>query len=267
MDWQSATETLLQPLLRAARLGLLSDLDGTLSPIVSVPAEARVTAENLKLLDQLAHQLPLVAVISGRSASDIYQRVGLQSLVYVGNHGMERWNGQRAVVHPEAATFRAALENVIQQLQPHLLPGMTIDDKGASLSIHYRQAGEINTSAFRAQLERLTAPSRLALFEGRKVFEVRPPVSINKGSILEQLVAEYRLDAALFIGDDTTDVDALKMVRTLRATNRCYAVGVGVETAETPAAVLATADLRVQGVAGVEDFLGWLLQSLRASSS
>jgi trehalose 6-phosphate phosphatase len=267
MDWQSATETLLRPLLQAARFGLLSDLDGTLSPIVPVPDDAQVTPANRHRLSQLAGLLPLVAIISGRSASDIHQRVGLEPLVYVGNHGMERWDGSKPVVHPEVVPFRAALERVIDEIQPYLMPGMTVDDKGASLTIHYRQAAAFDTEGFRSQLQRLAAEYRLALFEGRKVFELRPPVSINKGSILEQLVDEYRLDAALFIGDDTTDVDALQKVQSLRQTGRCYAVGIGVETAETPAAVLTAADLRVQGIEGVEALLGWLYQSLSASSS
>lgn len=267
MYWQEATETTLRPLLQASRLGLLVDLDGTLSPIVPVPDHAKVTPENLRLLNELAHTLPLVAVVSGRSAPDLYQRVGLGNLVYIGNHGMEMWDGSAAVTRPEAGAFRAALERVIQQLQPHLIPGMILDDKGASISLHYRQTGDFDTDAFRALIQAIAAQNQMAMFEGRKVFEFRPPIAINKGSILEQLAAEYQLDAAVFIGDDTTDADALRMARHLRLSNRCYAIGLGVEADETPDVVLETADLLVQGVSGVESFLEWLLRSLSASAN
>lgn len=267
MYWQEATETTLRPLLQASRLGLLTDLDGTLSPIVPIPDNAKVTPENLRLLKALANQLPLVAVLSGRSAPDIYQRVGLGNLVYIGNHGLEMWDGSAAVTRPEADAFRAALERVIQQLQPHLISGMILDDKGASISLHYRQAGEFDADTFRMLVQTIATQNQVAMFEGRKVFEFRPPIAINKGSILEQLVAENQLDSAIFIGDDTTDADALRMARHLRQSNRCYAVGLGVEADETPDVVLETADLLVQGVSGVESFLDWLLRSLSASSN
>lgn len=267
MYWQEATETTLRPLLQASRLGLLVDLDGTLSPIVPIPENAKVTPENLRLLEALAHTLPLVAVVSGRGAPDIYQRVGLSNLIYIGNHGMEMWDGSTSITRPEAGSFRAALVKVIQQLQPHLIPGMIVDDKGASISLHYRQVGDFDASAFRALIQDIAEQNHITMFEGRKVFEFRPPIAINKGSILEQLVEEYQLDAAIFIGDDTTDADALRMVRHLRQSNRCFAVGLGVEADETPDVVLETADLLVQGVSGVESFLDWLLRSLSASSN
>lgn len=267
MYWQEATETLLRPLLQVSRLGLLADLDGTLSPIVPVPEDAGITAENHRLLSHLAQKIALVAVVSGRSVGDVYKRIRLNGLVYIGNHGMETWDGSAAAIRPEAGAFRAALERVIQQLQPHLVPGMMLDDKGASLALHYRQAGDFDIDTFRLLVERAAAQNNLAMFEGRKVFELRPPLAINKGSVLEQLAAEYELDAAVFIGDDTTDADALRMARRLRQENRCYAVGVGVETDETPDAVRETADVLVQGVSGVEGFLSWLLRSLSASSN
>ena len=90
MNWENAKEEFLKA-INTPRLGLITDVDGTISPIVDVPDEARVTPRNLKLLAELEIQLPLVAVVSGRSAEDVAQRVGLPGLVYIGNHGMERF--------------------------------------------------------------------------------------------------------------------------------------------------------------------------------
>ncbi|MBN2469850.1 MAG: trehalose-phosphatase, partial [Anaerolineae bacterium] len=85
--WQ-ADHPLLQALLRAARLGIITDVDGTISPIVDDPDAARVTPRNRELLAALAGHLALVAVVSGRAAGDVQARVNLPDLVYVGNHGL-----------------------------------------------------------------------------------------------------------------------------------------------------------------------------------
>ena len=96
---------------------------------------------------------------------------------------------------------------------------------------------------------------------------MRPPVEIDKGSAFRDLVGQHDLEAALFIGDDTTDAAALRMARRLRAEGRCYAVGVGVESDSTPAAVLDSADVFAEGVAGVEALLAWLVEARMASST
>ena len=76
MYWENAKNELLEA-INKPRFGLITDVDGTISPIVDVPDEARVTPRNLELLADLGTKLTLTAVISGRSASDIHQRVGL----------------------------------------------------------------------------------------------------------------------------------------------------------------------------------------------
>jgi trehalose 6-phosphate phosphatase len=107
----------------------------------------------------------------------------------------------------------------------------------------------------------------LAFFQGRMVFELRPPVQIDKGTTLLRLVMEHQLEAVVFLGDDTTDAHALAMTRELREKHVCYALGLGVESDAMPDSVLASADLMVSGVADVEAFLDWLLNARRASSS
>jgi trehalose 6-phosphate phosphatase len=107
----------------------------------------------------------------------------------------------------------------------------------------------------------------LRVYEGRMIFEVRPPVSMNKGSAFRTLVDEFKLGAAIYIGDDTTDIDAIVAARELREAGICHGVGVGVASPETPQAVLEAADLSVDGVSGVESFFEWLLSVSSASSS
>jgi trehalose 6-phosphate phosphatase len=99
------------------------------------------------------------------------------------------------------------------------------------------------------------------------VFELRPPVDINKGTVLAQLVRQHALNAAVFLGDDTTDADALAVARRLRRDGTCYTVGIGVASAHTPPSVHENADLLLPDVQAVESFLDWLLNARRASST
>ena len=268
MDWHNATETLLRPLTRPGRIGLLTDMDGTLSPIAATPGTARITPSSRDHLAALHERLALVAVISGRAVTDLIERVGLSQLVYVGNHGLETWVDAQVQIAPEALQYRPALEAALREARETLLPGMRAEDKGATLSVHYRQAADPTAAqALGPVMASIAAAHGLRLFEGRMVFELRPPLAIDKGSAFAGLVAAHQLDAAVYLGDDTTDADALRMARTLRETGRCHAVGIGVESADMPAIVQESADLLASGVAGVESFLAWLLMAASASST
>lgn len=270
MLWQDATDT-LRSLVETPRFGLVTDVDGTISPIVDNPDDARVTSRNRALLEQLGQELPLVAVISGRAAADVHDRVGLPHVLYIGNHGFEQWAIERAEPEavPEVAVFRPALEKAIDALRPKLIPGMRLEDKAWTLSLHYRQTDDPDVVAetYRPIVEQVVDEFGLVLSEGRKVFELRPPIHINKGTALSTLAAEYELDALMFVGDDTTDVDAFVEARHMREEDRCRAYGVGVLSSSTPDPVLENADVLVEGVLGVESLFDWLLTVRKASST
>ncbi len=263
-------EALLTPALRdPARLGLITDMDGTLSVIVPVPSDAAPTPRNRDLLQALHAQIGLVAVVSGRGVDDLRQRVSLPELVYVGNHGLERWDGAQVVPAPQAAPYMDAMRAVSSALADLLTPGIWIEDKGVTLSVHYRSAPDPDADGvvFRQAAQPIVDEHGLRAFTGRMVYEVRPPVDIDKGTAYRQLVSEHGLSAALFIGDDTTDADALRAARALRASGEIYGVAVGVESDSTPAAVLESSDFTVSGVSGVEALLSWLLSALSESST
>lgn len=269
MQWQQARNTILADLARRARLGIITDMDGTISPIVPIPTAARPTARSKQLLADLHERLPLVAVISGRAAADVQARVGLPDLIYVGNHGLERWADGKVALIPEAAPYRPQVDAAARAAADHIIDGMFIEDKGATLSIHYRGAADpIRTAIDLAPVfEGIAEAHGLRMFRGRMVFELRPPIEVNKGTAFAQLVDEYRLDGALFLGDDTTDADAMHIARQLRAEGRCDAWGVGVADEDTPDAIYESADLLVAGVTGVEDLLAWLLSAVSASAT
>lgn len=268
MYWENAKDELLKA-INKPRFGLITDVDGTLSPIVNVPDEARVTPRNLELLAGLRAKLTLTAVISGRSAEDIHQRVGLPGLIYVGNHGMERWQDGEVIVSPTAAAYRENLSAATSEIKQILVTGMRFEDKGATLSVHYRQTKnpEKVANELTPPMQKIANQHGLHLTQGRMVFEFRPPVEIDKGTAFEDLVKSHRLDGAFYLGDDTTDVTVFQTIRQLRESSRCLAYGLGVESRGTPQVVLTEADYLVQEVAGVESFLGWLSKARMASST
>jgi trehalose 6-phosphate phosphatase len=273
-NWSTQTE-LFRPVFEASRSGLITDVDGVISPIVERPEDAYITPRSLELLAALVQHLPVVGVISGRSAADVHQRVGIDGLEYVGNHGLERWAGDHVEVTPSVAPYRPALVAAIEELekhhraQPELLHHMQIEDKGATLTVHYRRVAQpeaahdyldpiLNEIALRQEIE---------LFPGRMIFELRPPIPMNKGTAFEALIKNHQLDAAIYIGDDTTDADAMRVARSLRASSECYAVGVGVLSEDTPSVVLEAADVFASSISDVESFFEWLLNQFSASSS
>lgn len=269
MHWKTAAETMLRTLASQPRLGLITDVDGTISPIVDQPDAAQVTPRAKELLAALAEHLTLVAAVSGRAAADVQARVGVPGLVYVGNHGLERWIDGRVAAVPQVAAYRGALDAALDALRAIDVPGLFVEDKGVTLSVHYRRVADAARAEdrLRPSIAAIAHEAGLRLVEGRMVFELRPPLEIDKGSAFRALVTEYTLDGAVYLGDDTTDADALRAARALREHGTCYALGLGVIAPETPDIVAASADLLLDGIQDVEAFLDWLLSVRMASSS
>jgi trehalose 6-phosphate phosphatase len=260
---------ILTPVLYAERFGLFSDFDGTLSPIVDQPEMAQITPENKQRLIDLKAKTAVIGIISGRAVANIVARVGIDGLTYIGNHGLERWkNGERV----PAVAVKPYLNDIVraaEDVRLRLLPGMELENKEVTLSIHYRQTAEPDNvrEKFLPIAEKIANRHGLKLFEGRRVFELRPPIPLDKGSAFRALVREFNLDAAMFIGDDVTDTAAFESASELRRSGECQAFSVGVMDRETPQSVVELSDLSVAGVEGVASMLSWLNENLNASST
>ncbi len=267
MPWQ--TSPLLTKLVLAARLGLITDVDGTISHLVDQPEAARITPRSRELLAALRDRLALVAALSGRSARDVQAIVDLPGIQLIGNHGMEWWRDGQIEIAPAAAEYRPALEVAIEAVRAHHVPGLFVEDKGVTLAFHYRRTADpAAVAAWLADLLRdIAGAHRLKLSQGNMIFELRPPVEINKGSAFRQLIEIHHLDGAVYLGDDTTDLDALRMARQLRASGVCWAVGLGVASDHVPPELPITADLMLSGIQEVETFLAWLLSNASRASS
>ncbi len=238
--------------------GLCSDFDGTLSRIVPSPDEARIEPAIRDALARLARHLDVLAIVTGRSVDDVRWRVGLSEVVYIGNHGLERWERGEHLVEPQALTYVPHLANVARALADRVqLPGIEIELKRLSLSVHYRRALEPEAAARQIGpiLEALASEYHLRLVRGRMVFELRPPIDRDKGSAVAELVMRYGLRAVVFLGDDRTDLDAMRHLAQLREQGRIQALNIGVHSEEAPPELTTIADVLLDGVDGVASLL------------
>jgi trehalose-phosphatase len=210
--------------LRGRPILLFLDYDGTLAPIASRPGLAVLPLERRRFLSALAEEPWLKgAVVSGRELKDVKRRVGARGFVYVGNHGLEIEKGREVWVHPAAALARARLRGAARKLRRLLgaVPGVSVEDKGFTLTVHYRLASAARLPEIEARLLKAIAPDlaagKFSVRPGRKAWEVRPVVDWNKGSAVRWLLdgpfARVRGGLPVYIGDDATDEDAFRVLR------------------------------------------------------
>ena len=240
------------------------DVDGTLAPIVSRPDDAAVPEATRELLLKLSRRYALVACLSGRRAEDARRIVGLCELTYVGNHGLEnlRPGSDQPETLSEADSYASAVRTFANAAYTSELrdAGIRLEDKESIWSLHWREASD--QSAARALLQRVATSaerSDLVPHWGRKVLELRPPIAVDKGTALRRLLEQRGLEAALYAGDDTTDLDAFRGLRQLRSDEGLeHVVCVGVGSEEGPARIAAEADLVVDGPDGFRELLAQL---------
>jgi trehalose 6-phosphate phosphatase len=224
------TERLLRRLAeRPAETALLLDVDGTLAPIAPQPQDAVVPEQTRSVLEELVGTYALVACISGRPGGEAAGIVGVEGIVYVGEHGLELDRRARKWA-PEVAAFADTVD-------------WPAERKPLSLSFHFRTAADEHAAV--TELRRvadLAAAAGLRPRWGRKVLEVRPPLDANKGTAVRALVGERGLRRALYAGDDTTDLDAFRGLDGLE-----LAVRVAVVSEEGPSELGTAADIVVGG--------------------
>lgn len=236
-----------------ASVAVLTDIDGTLAPIVPTPDMSEVPADLLELLGTLNQKYLLVAGISGRKTEDAFDLIGLKEMVYFGNHGFEILRDGKVEVIPDALPYSERVQELERRAEEELGPlGAFIEEKGITASIHYRNAppevGRRCVEFVKAEGERLG----LRITVGRGVVEARPPIRADKGTAVRALVGEYRPKRAMFLGDDTTDLDAFRELEKLREEGTLEEIlRVGVRSDEGPPEIVSEADIVVDGVEGV----------------
>jgi len=256
--------------LRSRPSALITDLDGTLSPIVFAPEEASVLPGCRRALERLRDQLDLVAVVSGRPGSEAKGLLGLEGVVYLGNHGLDPWiGGERPGGLPAGQdgqpawrSLRAALNELRESLADQ--PGLRFEDKGATISLHYRSAPDPVTarSLVLAAAAESAARHGLAVGEGKMVVELRPSQWAGKGAGLEELALAHGLRGLVYLGDDRPDLHAFETLARVREERGLRGLSVGVVGPESPPELADRADVVLAGPEQVEVFLEELVKAL-----
>jgi trehalose 6-phosphate phosphatase len=263
---QPTAETLaelLRPLTRdPARSAILLDVDGVLAPIVDRAQDAKVPERTSQMLGVLARRYALVACISGRAASDARRLVGVGRIAYAGSHGAELLEAgfQKPTILPAFATWTDRVRRFTAERDTPELRRLRvrIEDKGPIQAFHWR--GSPDEDAARTRVEGIAQEAEsagLLTHWGRKVLEVRPPVPVDKGQAVEELLRRHpEIRAALYAGDDATDLDAWNALDRMLQEDRLDArVRLGVVSDEGPAEIAERADIVVDGTRGVADVL------------
>lgn len=200
------------------RLAVLLDYDGTLAPIVEHPGEANLSPDVRETLVRLV-RCCTVAVISGRDLRDVRKRTGIDTVFFAGSHGFEI-EGPGGLRMESAIRFLPVLDSAEQEIRNRLggFKGAFVERKKYSIAVHYRMVAEGGSKAIEEAVDRvLMEHPKLRKTAGKKIYELQPGIEWHKGAALLWLLQTLQLDGPdvlpLYIGDDTTDEDALKAIK------------------------------------------------------
>ncbi len=209
----------------ASHVVLLSDYDGTLTPIVGRPDEAILSPAVREILVALAQKTTFsVGIISGRSLSEVKALVGIEGIYYAGNHGFEIEGPGLKFINPAAEAAQVIIKGLALQASAKFkdIDGVIVEDKGLSLSVHYRLVKKSEEEKVANIFRQLTAPGlhdgKIRVTSGKKVWEIRPPIDWHKGKAVKTIIQELKTATRskkglnIYLGDDTTDEDAFRII-------------------------------------------------------
>jgi trehalose 6-phosphate phosphatase len=221
----AALPKILDLFQEAHHILFLSDFDGTLTPIMEKPEQVILPEPTRGMLQTLSCQKRFtVGLVSGRSLWDLKARANLEGIIYAGNHGFEIEGPGLSFINPVAAELKPFFRIMRQILNLTLgtIKGVLVEDKGLTLSVHYRQVDEIKVKDVETLVSRaISGPSFRGLFKitaGKKVYEVRPAVDWDKGQAIKLLMKKYGQGGRnipllpVYLGDDLTDEDGFRTI-------------------------------------------------------
>ncbi len=251
-------EAAFEDALGGRRPAVFLDYDGTLTPIVERPEDAKLSDEMRAVVRDLAGELT-VAVVSGRDRRDVQRLVKIDELVYAGSHGFDiRGPEGMAIEHEVGRDVGPELDEAERELHEltDSIEGAQIERKTYSIAVHYRRVAEGDQADVESAVDRvLERVEGLRKSSGKKVWEVQPDLDWHKGKavlwLCEALGVDTRASAPVYIGDDVTDEDAF---REIEAGETPLGVGIVVDETERETA----ARFRLRDVGEVRRFLEWM---------
>jgi len=210
-------ENIERRLCSAKRILLLLDFDGTLTPIVKRPREAELSRKMEGILKFLAKKRGFeVAIISGRSLSDLKQKIKIRNITYVGNHGLEIERKRKKFIYPKASKSIPTMRELKRILKARLqsIKGTIVEDKRVGLAVHYRMVKNSDVPELKRTVGQIFRPfmekRKIKIGHGKKMLEARPPIMWDKGKAASMLLDSFKQEKPLsfYLGDDKTDEDA-----------------------------------------------------------
>jgi len=242
---------------------LLSDYDGTLTPIVGRPEDAILSPSVREKLTSLGQKPGFtIGIISGRSLEDTKSMAAIEGIYYAGNHGLEIEGPDIDYISPLAEKARETMRDLAGSLAIGLdsIDGVIVQDKGLSLSVHYRLVKPEHEDEVKEAFSKITAPlvdeGKILITYGKKVLEVRPPIDWHKGKAVEtirrEIMAAGKIERMLtiYMGDDQTDEDGFRSLSQPEG----WSIYVG------GANSTSVADYYLDSTEEVEMFLSWLME-------
>jgi trehalose 6-phosphate phosphatase len=239
------------------------DIDGTLAPLQPRPEDAFVPEATRQAVVALAGSPDVhVALVTGRAAADGRRLAGIDGVWVIGNHGIEAISPTgEVVVDASAAPYRDYIAAAVEELAMLVgsIPGVRVEDKVWTLSVHHRLADPAVEPQVRQTMDEVAHKHGLRLIRGKKIFELRPPIHVHKGTAvveLSRLLAGQGLAASLFYaGDDRTDEDAFRALRSTAP----HAVTVRVGGSMDDQTAATAAEFTVPDEAALREILEWLV--------
>ena len=257
---------LIEELLKQSPFGLITDVDGTISLTAPTPQQAEVSPVCRRYLSTLCNQLALVAAISGRPAVEVRDMVRIDGMVYIGNHGLERWTEGHSEFLEDVQHYSRVVKAAIEELAPLLssIEGISIQDKGITATIHYRLCPEpqLAERQILTEIERSPQARSLQIMREKMAIDLLPPVKADKGTATLHLVQEYKLHGGIYLGDDLTDINAFRAIRVASQDLDFQGFAIGIINSEAPEELEREADFTLNGVSDVEYFFKWMSQAL-----
>ena len=242
---------------------ILIDIDGTISEITQTPEDAVVTLSMRNEIIKLQKKFQTVGIISGRTVENAMDMVGVDGLLYIGNHGMEYLRDGEITLDSEAVKYHEHIKSISKNLKDSELSqikGIKFEDKGICFSIHYREceSQENLSKKILEVVDQFIDKKELKLTVGRKIVEIKPPVSRDKGYIIGKIIENYYLNKVIYLGDDITDYDAFTKLRELGKISNIKSASILVHSNEIPDYMKNSSLFYVKNVDEVQRFFKWM---------
>lgn len=186
------------------------DFDGTLAKIVPDPEKAHMSKRTEELLLKLAKKAT-VAVISGRGIQDLKKRVPREIRLLVGNHGLEGVHPRKNALNQAHAAVETWKKKLVPLLKTEKFHGVDLEDKGFSLSLHYRRCRKKKEAKAHLLKHLETLPNPPRIIYGKTVLNLVPAGAPHKGIAVTDLLQKLNISKAIYIGDDETDEDVFSL--------------------------------------------------------